>query len=76
MAAENVALIAIHDLNLAAAYGDSIHVLDGGQLVARGPTSDVLTAALVSQVFGVECTVSQDVDGVVRFVYRPATTAR
>jgi len=46
-------LTALHDLNLAATYCDTVHVLHDGALVASGPPADVLTPALVAEVFGV-----------------------
>ena len=50
-------LIVLHDLNLAAAYCDRVHVLDGGRLVASGRSEDVLTPALLRTVFGVHADV-------------------
>jgi iron complex transport system ATP-binding protein len=46
-------LTVLHDLNLAAAYCDRIHVLDGGRVVAGGKPADVLTPDLIQAVFGV-----------------------
>ncbi|MCP2167366.1 ABC transporter ATP-binding protein [Goodfellowiella coeruleoviolacea] len=51
------ALVALHDLNLAAATCDRLAVLCGGTLVAIGPPADVLTPELVQRVFGVRPTV-------------------
>ena len=62
-------LLAIHDLNLAAAYCDTVHVLEHGRLVASGPPFDVLTPALVEAVFGVRCTRRVDADGVLRLTF-------
>lgn len=50
-------LVAIHDLNLAAAACDRLGVLAGGRLVAAGAPADVLTPELVRTVFGVDATV-------------------
>jgi iron complex transport system ATP-binding protein len=50
-------LVVLHDLNLAAAVCDRIGVLAGGSLVAAGSPHEVLTAALVREVFGVAVTV-------------------
>jgi iron complex transport system ATP-binding protein len=47
-------LCVLHDLNLAAAYCDRICVLSAGRVVAVGPPTDVLTEALVHDVFGVQ----------------------
>ncbi|MGC4938666.1 ABC transporter ATP-binding protein [Kribbella sp. DT2] len=46
-------LIALHDLNLAAAVCDRIGVLDEGRLVAVGTPAEVLTPANLRDVFGV-----------------------
>jgi iron complex transport system ATP-binding protein len=46
-------IAALHDLNLAAAYCDRLYVLNRGRIVAHGTVADVLTPALVKEVFGV-----------------------
>jgi iron complex transport system ATP-binding protein len=46
-------LAALHDLDLAAAYCDLVHVLADGQLLAAGPPAEVLTPDLLRQVFKV-----------------------
>jgi len=46
-------LAALHDLNLAAAVCDAVHVLDHGRIVASGTPGEVLTPALLADVFGV-----------------------
>lgn len=43
----------LHDLNLAAAYCDDLYVLSGGAVVAQGPVDEVLTPALIADVYGV-----------------------
>jgi iron complex transport system ATP-binding protein len=50
-------VLATHDLNLAAALCDGIVLLRDGRVLAQGPTRDVLTAAMVHQVYGVEADV-------------------
>ncbi|MEY8042219.1 ABC transporter ATP-binding protein [Saccharopolyspora cebuensis] len=50
-------LVALHDLNLAAATCDRIAVLRDGRLVGTGAPADVLTPELVEDVFGVRPTV-------------------
>ena len=50
-------VIVLHDLNLAAAACDRIGVLSEGRLVAVGPPEEVLTAPLISEVFGVDVTI-------------------
>lgn len=47
-------LAVLHDLNLAAAVCDQIAVLNEGALVALGKPEDVLTAATLREVFGVD----------------------
>ncbi|AZP22601.1 ABC transporter ATP-binding protein [Streptomyces aquilus] len=46
-------LAALHDLNLAAAHCDVLHVIAGGRIVASGTPHDVLRPALLAEVFGV-----------------------
>ncbi len=55
-----VGVVAIlHDLNLAAAYADTMLVLDGGRLVAQGPPATILRDDLIARVFGVSWPVGQ-----------------
>lgn len=49
-------LTALHDLNLAAAYCDSIYLLRDGVVVAHGSPEQVLTPDRVAAVFGVHAT--------------------
>jgi iron complex transport system ATP-binding protein len=51
-------ILATHDLNLAASLCDTLVLLRGGRVVAQGPTREVLTAAMVHQLYGVEADVS------------------
>lgn len=46
-------IVALHDLNLAAMFCDTIAVLDRGRVVAAGTPEEVLTQALILKVFGV-----------------------
>jgi iron complex transport system ATP-binding protein len=50
-------LAALHDLELAAAYCDRLVVLDGGRVVADGTPAEVLTRALLAEVYGVDASV-------------------
>jgi iron complex transport system ATP-binding protein len=50
-------LVALHDLNAAAAACDRVHVLDAGALVASGAPAEVLTPELLNEVFGVRAAV-------------------
>ncbi len=53
-------VLVLHDLTLAARYADHLVVLDGGRVVAAGHPTDVLTAELVHDVFGVRAAVVPD----------------
>ncbi len=54
------AVLAIfHDLNLAAAYCDQIHVLKEGKVVASGAPRDVITSERLTEVFGTDIDVMQ-----------------
>ena len=46
-------IIALHDLNLAAMFCDHLAVLQKGEVVAAGTPEEVLTEALIANVFGV-----------------------
>jgi len=46
-------IVALHDLGLAAAYCDVVVVLAGGRVVDVGAPEQVLTAALIAEVYGV-----------------------
>ncbi|MGW1376878.1 ABC transporter ATP-binding protein [Streptomyces sp. NPDC002446] len=50
-------LVSLHDLNAAASVCDRLHVLHAGAVIASGPPRDVLTPALLAEVFGVRAAV-------------------
>ncbi|MCX4808792.1 ABC transporter ATP-binding protein [Streptomyces sp. NBC_01214] len=52
------AVIALHDLNLAASFCHRICVMDGGRLVATGTPQEVLTADLLAEVYRVNADVA------------------
>lgn len=54
------AIVALHDLNLAAMFCDTVVVLQRGRVVTAGPPADVLTAELIAEVYGVRARVSHD----------------
>ena len=64
-------LMAIHDLNLAATYCDTVHVLQGGRVVASGAPLDVLTPDLVERVFEVSCSRHVEPTGTLRLTFGP-----
>ncbi|MBQ0987483.1 ABC transporter ATP-binding protein [Streptomyces sp. F63] len=51
-------LVSLHDLNAAASVCDRLHVLHAGSVVASGPPREVLTPALLAEVFGVRAAVT------------------
>lgn len=53
------AIAALHDLNLAATYCDQLFVLKGGSIKAHGTPEEVLTVALVEDVYGVKASVGR-----------------
>jgi iron complex transport system ATP-binding protein len=63
-------LVALHDLNLAAAVCHRIALLRGGSLVSCGTPADVLTPDTVRTVFGVDVTlVTHPVTGALQLLY-------
>ncbi len=44
-------VVVLHDLSLAAAYADRVVLLDGGRVRGDGPPHEVLTSALLSEVY-------------------------
>jgi iron complex transport system ATP-binding protein len=51
-------VVALHDMNLAAAFCDRLVVLQNGRVAAAGTVADVLTPDLIAGVFGVTVQVS------------------
>ncbi|MEU4834584.1 ABC transporter ATP-binding protein [Streptosporangium sp. NPDC023615] len=52
------AVVALHDLNMAAAFCDRVCVMDAGRVVALGTPADVLTPALLAEVYRVDAEVA------------------
>jgi iron complex transport system ATP-binding protein len=50
----------LHDLNHAARYGTHLVAMREGAVVAQGAPSDIVTAELVEEVFGLACVVVPD----------------
>ncbi|MEV6483532.1 ABC transporter ATP-binding protein [Streptomyces sp. NPDC051576] len=64
-------VIALHDLNLAAMYCDRLLILNTGRTIAEGTPTDVLTPALIKDVYGVQAEVTHDPGHpVIRFLRR------
>ena len=67
--------IALHDLNLAAMFCDRVVVLKAGRIVAAGRPAEVITEALVEQVYNVRAGVAVDpVTGYPTVTYRPRSS--
>jgi len=52
-------VMVLHDLNLAARCADNLVVFDSGTIAAQGSPEEVLTEALISQVFGVKSIIAK-----------------
>jgi iron complex transport system ATP-binding protein len=50
----------LHDLNLACRYADHLVAMRAGQVIAAGAPGEVVTTALVEEVFGLACRVVPD----------------
>jgi iron complex transport system ATP-binding protein len=48
------AVVAMHDLDLAARYADRLVLMDGGAIVAQGEPRAMLESARLAEVFGIE----------------------
>jgi iron complex transport system ATP-binding protein len=53
-------VMVLHDLNHACRYADYLVAVRGGQIVAHGEPSDVVTETIVREVFGIECHIISD----------------
>ncbi len=52
-------LAALHDLNLTLMYCTYVYVLKNGQIVAHGPTEEVIDAQLIREIYDVDCSVER-----------------
>ncbi|HWV25827.1 MAG TPA: ABC transporter ATP-binding protein [Aeromicrobium sp.] len=53
-------VMVLHDLNMACRYADHLIAMKDGVIVDEGAPSDVVTAELVTKVFGLDCHVVPD----------------
>ncbi|MGW9350099.1 ABC transporter ATP-binding protein [Nocardiopsis flavescens] len=53
-------VMVLHDLNLAARYADTVIAMREGRVLASGAPAEVLTPALLREVFGLEAVVVED----------------
>ncbi|MFF5447663.1 ABC transporter ATP-binding protein [Streptomyces sp. NPDC012888] len=56
-------VLVLHDLNHACRYADHVIALKQGRIVAEGAPADVIDEELVTEVFGLSCTVIDDPAG-------------
>ncbi|NMC10519.1 MAG: ABC transporter ATP-binding protein [Methanothrix sp.] len=54
------AVMALHDLNLAAMFVDKLAILKGGKIYAAGTPADLLNAKNIKEVYGVEAVVMEN----------------
>jgi len=65
-------VVALHDLTLALQFSDAVLVLSRGIRIASGPTSQTLTADLISTVYGVAASIVVDpASGQRAIIYAP-----
>lgn len=53
-------VIVLHELNQACRYADHLIAIKAGQIFAQGDPHTVMTAALVKEVFGLDCQIIED----------------
>lgn len=57
------AIIALHDLNIAARYCHQLVLLDAGKLVSKGPPDEVITEARLASTYGIKAALGRDKNG-------------
>lgn len=57
-------LVVLHDINFAARYADQVIVLSKGRVHSAGPPGEVVSEAMIREVYGVESTVDEGPDGI------------
>ena len=62
-------VIALHDLNLAAKYCDSLIILKNGNIKASGKPSEILTKKNISNIWNVECEIINERNGHLHIKY-------
>jgi len=70
--AGGAAVVALHDLPLAARFADRLVLLSDGKVRADGPVEEVLTPAALRDVFGVDGAVLTDGDEIALSIHGPA----
>jgi len=72
------AIIAIHDLNMAARYSDTIVMMKHGKIVAAGKPEMVLTTENLTSVYGISATIriTDDIPVIIPLARIPVKTGR
>ena len=52
----------LHDINQAIQFSDSIIAMTAGEIVASGPPEQIITEALMKEVYGVDVVIKEDND--------------
>jgi len=60
---DKTVLIALHDLNLAARFGDDVMAMKAGKMAAFGHVSDILTPTIIRQIYDLPVKVFPSPDG-------------
>lgn len=55
--------MALHDLNIAARFADTVYLLEAGQVRCSGPPAEVLTEEMIRSVYGVATRIVIDGEG-------------
>lgn len=53
-------LMVLHDLNQAAHYSDELVAINDGRIHSSGPPAEMLTAAMIREVFGIDAEIIKD----------------
>ena len=53
-------VMVLHELNQACRYGDHLIAMKSGEIYAQGKPAEVMTEALVQEVFGLSCQIIKD----------------
>ena len=70
-------LVVLHDLNLAAQYGDILVLIKQGRIAANGDATSVLTTARIREVYGIDARVAEHPDtGKPWILVRPARSSQ
>lgn len=64
-------ITAVHDLNIAAMYCDTLYAVKGGTLVGSGSPRELLTPEFIRQVYEVDAQVINDETGHLHILYQP-----